>query len=50
VTQRLAEAARLGFKKALVPVGSGPAPEGMTVVEAPDVNTALRALIRAVEE
>jgi DNA repair protein RadA/Sms len=50
VGQRLAEAARLGFKKALVPVGSGAAPEGMTVVEAPDVNTALRALIRAVED
>jgi len=49
VTQRLSEAARLGFTRALVPVGSGPAPDGMTVIEAPDVNAALRALIRAVD-
>jgi len=48
VARRLAEAARLGFTRALVPQGSGAAPEGMTVTEAPDVNTALRTLIRAV--
>jgi len=48
VSRRLAEAARLGFTRALVPQGSGAAPEGMTVTEAPDVNTALRTLIRAV--
>ena len=42
VPRRLAEAARLGFTCALVPPGSGPAPDGMQVVEVPDVDAALR--------
>jgi len=49
VQQRLAEAARLGFELAVVPAepsspGSFRAVEGMRVVEAPDVRTALRLL------
>ena len=44
VPRRLAEAARLGFTCAVVPVGSGPAPEGMQVMEVPDVDAALRAV------
>jgi len=43
--RRLAEAARLGFKRALVPVGSGPAagpvPPGIRVTEVADVVAAL---------
>jgi DNA repair protein RadA/Sms len=45
VPRRLAEAARLGFRRALVPLGCGPAatgsaPPGMTVLEVGDVRTA----------
>jgi DNA repair protein RadA/Sms len=43
VGRRLAEAARLGFTRALVPVGSGPGPEGLIVTEVPDLDAALRA-------
>ena len=43
VTRRLAEAARLGFTRALVPVGSGPAPDGIVAIEVADVATALLA-------
>jgi DNA repair protein RadA/Sms len=47
VPRRLAEAARLGFGVALVPpgcgpAGTGPAPDGMRVVEVPHVTAALR--------
>jgi DNA repair protein RadA/Sms len=47
IQRRLAEAARLGFKQALVPPGCGPAatgpmPAGMTVLEVPSVRDALR--------
>ena len=47
VTRRLAEAARLGFRYALVPPGCGPAgsdgvPGGMRVVEVPTVRAALQ--------
>jgi DNA repair protein RadA/Sms len=35
--RRLAEAARLGFRRALVPAGSGDAPVGIDVVEVDDV-------------
>jgi DNA repair protein RadA/Sms len=43
VSRRLAEAARLGFTRALVPAGTdGRAPAGMTVREVPDLGTALR--------
>lgn len=46
VPRRLAEAARLGFRLALVPPGCGPAssgtaPSGMTVLEVADVRAAL---------
>jgi DNA repair protein RadA/Sms len=48
IGRRLAEAARLGFRQAIVPAGTDDtAPEGMTVFEAADVATALRrALLR----
>jgi DNA repair protein RadA/Sms len=43
--RRLAEAARLGYRLALVPEGTSPAPlEGLRVVEAPTVGSALGAL------
>ncbi|MCW2601022.1 MAG: repair protein RadA [Frankiales bacterium] len=44
VQRRLAEAARLGFTAAIVPVGSGQPPAGMEVLEVVDVDTALRAV------
>jgi DNA repair protein RadA/Sms len=52
VPRRLAEAARLGFRMALVPLGCGPAatgtaPAGMEVVEVPNVRTALHLAARA---
>jgi DNA repair protein RadA/Sms len=52
VPRRLAEAARLGFKVALVPPGCGPgssgvAPENMRVIEVTDVRQALQAAARA---
>ena len=43
-SRRLAEAARLGFTRALVPPGSGPAPQGMTVLEVADIGAALAAV------
>jgi len=46
VPRRLAEAARLGFRHALVPPGCGPAATGvevgLEVIEVPDLRTALR--------
>jgi len=44
VARRLAEAARLGFTRALVPRESGEAPRGIQVAEVADVQAALRAL------
>ncbi len=50
LTQRLTEAARLGFRRAIVPVDPGPAPtsvptiSGLTVIECPDLTHALRTL------
>jgi DNA repair protein RadA/Sms len=42
VGRRLAEAARLGFTQAVIPAGcDDSAPPGLTVVEAPDLQTAL---------
>jgi DNA repair protein RadA/Sms len=52
VPRRLAEAARLGFRQALVPPGSGAAdaaPAGMTVIEVDTVRSALRAAVSASE-
>ena len=50
VPRRLSEAARLGFTRALVPAGCGPAatgvapPAGLAVTEVPDLGAALRAV------
>ncbi|WP_059010811.1 DNA repair protein RadA [Streptomyces specialis] len=44
VQRRLAEAARLGFTRALVPADSGEAPPGMRVREVADIGEALRVL------
>lgn len=44
VQRRLAEAARLGFTRAIVPTGSGAAPAGIRVLEASDLQQALQAL------
>ncbi len=44
VERRLAEAARLGFTRALVPPGSGRAPDGVRTVEVDDLRAALGAL------
>ncbi|MET9261379.1 DNA repair protein RadA [Amycolatopsis sp. NPDC004079] len=43
VARRLAEAARLGFTHALVPPDSGKLPDGIRVLEVPDVASALNA-------
>jgi DNA repair protein RadA/Sms len=42
--RRLAEAARQGYKVALVPPDSGAAPPGMRLVEVPDLGTAFQRL------
>jgi DNA repair protein RadA/Sms len=52
IGRRLAEAARLGFKVALIPPGGigaegGSAPKGMQVVEVSDLRSALQAAARA---
>jgi DNA repair protein RadA/Sms len=44
VKTRLAEAARLGFTKALVPPDSGAIPEGISATVTPNLGAALRAL------
>lgn len=44
VGRRLAEAARLGFTRALVPMDSGDPPKGMRATEFADLGSALRAL------
>ena len=43
LSRRLAEAARLGFTRALVPPDPGPVPEGIRAVPVPDVATAIVA-------
>ncbi|MFI1996529.1 DNA repair protein RadA [Actinoplanes sp. NPDC020271] len=55
IGRRLAEAARLGFKVALVPPGStnsgeGVAPKGMQVIEVGDLRSALQSAARASAE
>lgn len=48
IGRRLAEAARLGFRNAVIPTGTeDAAPEGMTVFEAADVPSALRRALLA---
>ena len=44
VQRRLAEAARLGFTRAIVPTGSGTPPDGMRVSEVDDLQQSLVAL------
>ena len=47
--RRLAEAARLGFETAFVPprvVGAGPVPDGIRVVEVPDVRSVVARALR----
>jgi DNA repair protein RadA/Sms len=44
VPRRLAEAARLGFTKALVPPDSGESPSGVDAVVVPDLGAALARL------
>jgi DNA repair protein RadA/Sms len=44
VRRRLAEAARLGFRRALVPADPGPVPDAVSVVEVGDLRTALDVL------
>jgi DNA repair protein RadA/Sms len=41
VGRRLAEAARLGFDRALVPPDSGPLPDNIRALVVPDLSTAL---------
>ncbi|MGI8683042.1 MAG: DNA repair protein RadA [Mycobacteriales bacterium] len=48
VGRRLAEAARLGFTRALVPPDPGPVPAGMAVIEVSDLGCALRQIGTAV--
>ncbi|HEY7719706.1 MAG TPA: DNA repair protein RadA [Pedococcus sp.] len=51
IPRRLSEAARLGFRTAYVPrgaLGGGPTPEGMRVVECPDLASAVVAALPAV--
>jgi DNA repair protein RadA/Sms len=43
--RRVAEAARLGFTRALVPPDSGPMPAGVQVTGIPDIPAALRVLL-----
>ena len=43
ISRRLAEAARLGFTRAIVPLNSGAAPDGMRLIEVRDVKTAVRS-------
>jgi DNA repair protein RadA/Sms len=50
VQQRLGEAARLGFTRAMVPVGSGEPPAGVNCVEAQDLGAALEALRSGVRQ
>ena len=45
VPRRLAEAARLGFTHALVPPGSGPAPDGIRVLEVAHAPAAVQAAV-----
>ncbi len=51
IPRRLAEAARLGFRKAVVPagtLGSGPVPEQMLVIEVSDIHRAVSLMTQPV--
>ena len=43
--RRLAEAARQGYRLAVVPPDSGTAPQGMRLVEVPDLGAALHRVL-----
>ena len=43
--RRLAEAARLGFTEALVPVGCGTVPKGLKAIESATIGDALRTML-----
>ncbi len=45
-SRRLAEAARLGFTRALVPPDSGPLPDGVQAIVVRDIREALKILRR----
>ncbi|MGI9125392.1 MAG: DNA repair protein RadA, partial [Mycobacterium sp.] len=47
--RRLSEAARLGFTTALVPLGSGTAPEGLRTMESATISDALRTMLSVSE-
>ena len=47
--RRLAEAARLGFTTALVPVGCGTVPKGLRALECATIGDALRAMLAVAE-
>lgn len=42
--RRLSEALRLGFRRALVPPGAGPVPDGMVAIEVANIGAALGAI------
>jgi DNA repair protein RadA/Sms len=46
VGRRLAEAARLGFDRALVPPDAGPLPDGIRALVVPDLGAALDVIVR----
>jgi DNA repair protein RadA/Sms len=51
IPRRLAEAARLGFAKAVVPngsIGNGPTPAGMKVIEVSDILRAVKLMTQPV--
>ncbi|MEO6143404.1 MAG: magnesium chelatase domain-containing protein, partial [Dermatophilaceae bacterium] len=51
IPRRLAEASRLGFRKAVVPVGSlgsGPIPQDMLVIEVSDIHRAVSLMTQSV--
>jgi DNA repair protein RadA/Sms len=49
LSRRLTEAARFGFTRAIVPSGSVRVPDGMRVIEAPDIHAALRLMLASVD-
>ncbi|MFZ0323072.1 MAG: DNA repair protein RadA [Actinomycetes bacterium] len=50
LARRLQEAARFGFTRAVIPSGDVTVPDGMRVVEAPDIHAALRLMLASVEQ
>jgi DNA repair protein RadA/Sms len=48
IDRRLAEAARLGFRHALIPTYDGPVPDGMSVTTVTDIHDALAVALAEV--